>query len=88
MSSNEQDNIIKAIGNFGDKSMSKAIVTDQEMNELINQIHYIIERRIEPQEAAKLEELINAYSARGTRIAYLTGFKDCMSFKQEVNSLI
>lgn len=88
MSSNsELETISKIIGSYGDRSMSKEIIQDEELNNLTGQIDYIIERRIELQEAVKLEELITAYTARATQIAYLTGFRDCMNFKQEVNSI-
>ena len=84
---NELENISKIIGAYGDRSMSKIVVQDKELNKIMDDICNIIEVEAGEETVVEVEELINAYIGRGMNIAYLTGFRDCMTFKQEVNSL-
>lgn len=81
------ESISKIIGGYGDQSVSKIITQDKEMINLMEEICNIIENEAGEETVIEVEELLSAYTARGMRIAYLTGFRDCTKFQQEVNSL-
>ena len=86
--SSDLEPINKIIGSYGDKSVSKIITHDKEMINLMEEICNIIETEAGEETVIEIEELLNAYTARGMRIAYLVGFKDCMEYKQAVDKIV
>lgn len=78
------EKVSRAIGSFGDRSISRELLKDKEMMKMLDDIYTFIEQEcIKGEKVVTFEELINAYTARGMNIAYLVGFRDCMDFKSE-----
>lgn len=77
---------MKAIGEYGDKNVSQKVINNQELTEIMDRIYENM-TSLKKDNMFELEEAINEYTAKTITIAYLTGFKDCMELKDNLDKM-